>query len=160
MVYRGEGGGGIGVTDRNTQLVKNLTEPSDLSLHLIARLLPEPFCFSLLKRHGRRFLQRRHTTIAYPRMRSSNVLNQMRWSDQISHSPACGIERFPGRADGKSAFIQLGGQGGDAREGDVVESVVDFVGEDDNVVLYGEGADAFEFFFGHDFADGVVSVKS
>jgi len=41
-------------------------------------------------------------------------------------------------------------------KGCVVEAVVDFVGEDEDVMLHAEVADSEELGVGEDFADGVV----
>ena len=85
-----------------------------------------------------------------------DVFDEVFGADEPADAPACCVEVFACGADGEGQGSDFGGESGDAGEGDVVKAVVDFVGEDENVVLDAEAADGFEFGFGEDFADGVV----
>lgn len=79
-------------------------------------------------------------------------------SNEVPDSPAGGVEGFPGRTNGKGAFVEFWGHGSDSCEGDVEQAVVDFVGQDDEVMLHAEVADALQFGSGEDFPDGVMAI--
>lgn len=79
-------------------------------------------------------------------------------TDEVSYSPASGVEGLAGRADGESALVELRRQGSDSGERDVVEAVVDFVGEDDQVVLHADLSNALQLSAREDLANGVVTV--
>lgn len=83
----------------------------------------------------------------------------MFFTDEVSHTPAGSVEVLARGAHRDCEFGDFWGQSGDASKRDVEEAVVDFVGENDDVVFYAEGGDLFEFFAGHDFTNGVVSAK-
>jgi len=89
-------------------------------------------------------------------VRGRDVLDQLGGAHQPADAPAGGVKVLAGGADGDGDLFDFRGQGGDAGEVDVVEAVVDFVGQDDDLVLYAEVGDLLEFGFGVDFADGVV----
>ena len=89
-------------------------------------------------------------------MGGSDGLDERSGADEIADAPAGGEEDFAGAADGQGDFSEVGGQSGDAGEGDVVETVVDFVGEDEDFVLEAKVANGGEFGLGEDFADWVV----
>ena len=78
--------------------------------------------------------------------------------NEVPDTPASGVESFACRADGKSALVELWRQSSDSCEWNVEQTVVDFVRENDKVVLYTEIADALQFGFGEDFSDRVVPV--
>lgn len=84
----------------------------------------------------------------------------MRLSNQPAHPPARAVKVLARRADSDGEVLDLGGDGGDARERLVVEAVVDLVREDDDVVLDTDRADALELFPAKDLADGVVPRSS
>lgn len=71
-------------------------------------------------------------------------------------APAGGVKVLAGGTDSECDFFYLGGEGGDAGEGDVVEAVVDFVGEDDDLVLDANVGNLLQLLAGVNLADGVV----
>src|SRR6187551_1130363 len=71
-------------------------------------------------------------------------------------APAGGVKVLAGRTDGEGDLLHLGGQSSDAGEGDVVEAVVDFVGEDDDLVLDADVGNLLQLLTGVDLADRVV----
>lgn len=150
--------GGREVTYRNTKLIKDLAEPLHLLLHLRAALVPESNLVRLLESHGGRLLQGRHAAVAYPGVRGRDVLDQMLRSDEIADSPASGIEGLARGADGQGALVDLRGQRRDSGERNVVQTVVDFVREDDDVVFHGEGANTLELLARKDLTNGVVTT--
>ena len=133
------------VTHRNVKLIEDLAEPLHLPLHLFSALVPEALLVCLLKSNGRCLLQRRHTTVADAGVSTGNVLDQVLGSDQVADTPASGVEGFASRTDGERPLVVLWLHGGNPGERDIVETVVDLVGEDDEVVLHGKVPDAFEF---------------
>lgn len=44
-----------------------------------------------------------------------------------TNSPSCGVKVLAGRPDGESNLLYLGGEGGDAGEGGVKQTVVDLI---------------------------------
>lgn len=82
-------------------------------------------------------------------------MDELGGAHEPAHAPAGGVEVLARRADGDGEVGKLGGQRGDAGEGDVVEAIVDLVGQDDDVVLDAEVADALELLLAEDLADGV-----
>ena len=50
------------------------------------------------------------------------------------------------------------GEGCDPCEGDIIEVVVDLVGENEKVMLQADVADALEFWFSEDLSDGIVTA--
>jgi len=93
-------------------------------------------------------------------VRCTSVFDQVRFSDQPANAPARAVEVLARRADGDGEFFDLGGERGDPCERRVEESVVHFVAEDYDVVLYAERADAFELRAAEDFADRVVTATT
>ena len=91
-------------------------------------------------------------------MCGSSVLDQMLFTDEVPHTPTSSVEVLARGAHGDCEFGNFWGQSGDASKRDVEEAVVDFVGENDDVVFYAEGRDLFEFFARHDFTNRVVSA--
>jgi len=89
---------------------------------------------------------------------ASNILDQMLGANQVSDTPTGGIECLTGGSYSQSTLVELRGQGGNSGEGDVVETVVDFVGENDKVMLNTELTNALQFSLREDLADGVVTV--
>jgi hypothetical protein len=132
-------------TYRNVKLIEDLAEPLHLPLHLFSALVPEALLVCLLKSNGRCLLQRRHTAVADAGVSTGNVLDQVLGSDQVADAPAGGVEGFACGADGERPLIVLWLHGGNSGKWDIVETVVDLVGEDDEVVLHGKVTDAFEF---------------
>ena len=91
-------------------------------------------------------------------MSASYIFDQMLRSNEVPNTPAGGIEGLACRADGESALIELWRQGSDSCEWDVEQTVVDFVREDNEVVLHAEVADTLQLGFREDFSDRVVAV--
>lgn len=54
--------------------------------------------------------------------------------------------------------VEIRREGCDPREGDIIKVVVDLVGEDEEVMLQADVADALEFWFCEDFSDGIVTA--
>lgn len=81
----------------------------------------------------------------------------MRLSDQPTDTPSGAVKVLSGGTNGESKVLNLGGQGGDTGKGTVVETVVYFVGEDDNVVLDTELTDCSELLFAENLSDRVVT---
>lgn len=149
-------GGHVCSTYRKTQLVPDLVEAVQLPFHLGLALLPEAALLGLLEGHRRRFLQRADAREADPRVRRRDVLDQVLRADEVADAPAGGVEQLARGADGQRQRRDLRAQRRDAREGHVVQAVVDLVGEDEDVVLDAQVADGLEFVTAEDLADGVV----
>ena len=115
------------MTYRNTQFIKNSTEPLYLARHLLSALVPETvlLCLTEPDRHG--FLQWGHAGEADPRVCCRDVLDEVLGAHEEADAPACGIEVLAGGADGDRSGGEFGGEGRDAGEGDVVEAVVDLI---------------------------------
>lgn len=123
------------------QLVQDGAEARDLAAHGGDRLGPEVVGLGLLEADGGRFLERRDGAVADAGVGRGHVSDQLGGPDEVADAPAGGEEVFAHASDGEGAVGEGGGEGGDAGEGDVVEAVVDFIGEDEDVVLEAEGAD-------------------
>lgn len=147
-------------TYRDTELIKNLTEQLHLLVHLIAALVPEANLVCLFKGHSSGFLQGRHTAVANAGVCTSDVLDQMFWSNEVSHTPASGVEGLTSRAHSEGAFVQLGGQGGNPSKRNVEQAVINFVRKDNQVVFNTEVTDTLELLLGEDLAKGVVAVQT
>ena len=102
------------------------------------------------------FLKWRNAAVADTRVGGGDVFDQFRGSDEPADTPAGAVEVLAAATDGKGQGGDFGGEGRHACEFGVVEAVVDFVAEDEDVVFYAEVADSLEFVAGEDFADGVV----
>lgn len=85
-------------------------------------------------------------------------MDELGGAQEPAHSPAGGVEVLAGRADGDGETLDFGGESGDPGERDVEEAVVDFVGEDDYLVLDAEVTDLLELLSREDLADGVVCL--
>lgn len=82
----------------------------------------------------------------------------MLWSNEVPDTPAGSVEGFASRADGKSALVELWRHSSNSGKWDVEQTVVDFVREDDKIVLHAEVSDALQLISGEDFPDGVMAV--
>ena len=149
-----------GCTYWDTKLVKNLAEELHLLLHLVPALVPEANLVCLLKRNGSSLLERRNTAIANARVRTSNVFDQMLRSNQVAHTPAGGVEGFASRAHSEGALVQLGRQGGNSGKGNIEKAVINFIGQDNKVVLDTEVTNPLQLLLGEDLANGVVAMKN
>lgn len=83
-------------------------------------------------------------------------MNEMSGSHEPAHTPARSVEVLARRADGNSQSLNLRGESGDSREWHVVETVIYFVGENDNLMLDADVSYSLELFFRVDLADGIV----
>ena len=142
---------------RNTQLIKDLTEALHLLLHIIPTLIPESHLVSLLESNSSSLLERRNTAIADAGVCASHILDQMLWSDEITNTPSSGIEGFTSGTHREGTFIQLGGKSCNSGERNVEETIVNFIRQDDQVVLDTEVTNAHELLFREHFADRVVT---
>lgn len=86
-----------------------------------------------------------------------NVLYQFRRTNEPADAPAGTVEILTRGADCERTSGYGGGESSHAGEGGIGEAVVDFVGEDEDVVFYAEVADGLELGFGEYFTDGVVA---
>jgi hypothetical protein len=146
------------ITYRDTEFIKHLAEARDLVLHVCSALVPETLLLGLLKGYSGGFLERGHTAVADAGVGTSNVLDQMLGSDQVSDTPASGIEGLAGGAHSQSTLVQLRGEGSNSGEWNVEQTVVDFIREDNKVVLDAKVTNALELFAREDLADGVVAA--
>ena len=122
-------------------------------------MIPEPFLVCLLERNGTCFLKRRHTAVADSSVGSRYIFDQMWGSDEISNSPASGIESLSCRADRESALVQLRGHCCNALERNVIETIVHLIREDNKVVFQAQIANSLELFLVENLANGVVAVE-
>jgi hypothetical protein len=74
----------------------------------------------------------------------------------LTNTPACGIKILPRRPNSQGNLLNLGREGGNARERHVEQAVVDLIGQDDNLVLEADIGDALQLLAGEDLADGVI----
>jgi hypothetical protein len=147
------------ITYRETELIKDLTEKLDLILHVCSAFVPEALLFSLLERNSSRLLERGDTAVADAGVCTSHVFDQMFGANEIPNTPAGGIEGLAGGADSQSTLVQFGGQGSNSCERDIKEAVVDLIGQDDQVVLHAQLANALQLLAREDLADGIVAMK-
>ena len=138
------------------ELIQHRGEAGDLGTHLGGAGAPEVVGGGLLEADGDGLLQRGGGRVADAGVGGGDGVDEVGGRDQVADAPAGAVEVLARAADGEGDGGQGGGEAGDAGEGDVVEAVVDFVGDDEDGVGEAEGADAFEFGFREDFADGVV----
>lgn len=139
-----------------SQLVPDFVEAVQLSLHLTLALFPEASVVCLFESNSSSFLQRADAGEANAGVCSGDVLDQMLGSDQVAHSPACSVEQLARAADSQGESCNLRAQCGHTSERHVVELVVDFVREDEDVVLDAKVANGLELLAGEDLADRVV----
>ena len=92
-------------------------------------------------------------------MRSGDVFDQVWATDEPAYSPTGSVKTFTGRTHGDSQGIDLRGERCYASEGCVVEPVIDFVGENDDIVLHANVTDSLEFVSRKDFTDWIVSTN-
>ena len=145
-------------TYRNTKLIENFTKELYPSLHILSRIVPKPMLLCLLECNSTRLLKRRHAAVADPSVSSCHIFDQMWGSDEISNSPASGIESLSCRAYRESALVQLRGHCCNALERNVIETIVHLIREDNKVVLNAQFANSLELRFVENFTNGVVSV--
>lgn len=144
---------------RNFELIKHLTETLHLVLHLVTALIPETLFLCFLKSNGCGLLERRDTAVADAGVCAGNVFNQVLRSDQVANAPAGGVESLTSRANSKSALIVFRLHGSQPSEGHIVETVIDLVRKNDEVVLDREVTNALEFSAREDLANRVVTYS-
>ena len=71
-------------------------------------------------------------------------------------APARSVKVLTRGPDGERELLKLRRKRRDARERLVVQAVIDLVGEDEDLLLYAQVADALELLPGVDLAEGVV----
>lgn len=147
------------ITYRKTKLIKDLAEQLDLVLHVRSALVPEAFLLSLLKRNSSSFLERRDTAVADAGVSTGHILDQVLGANEISDTPTSGVERLAGGANGQGTLVQLRRQGSNSREGNIEQTVIDLIGQDDQVVLHAQLTNALEFLPREDLANGVVAIS-
>lgn len=86
-----------------------------------------------------------------------DILDKVLFANEVSNSPASGIEVFTCRADSESSLGHLGGECCHAGERDVEEPIIHFIREDDEIVLDTEIGYFLEFLAGHHFAHRVMA---
>ena len=87
-----------------------------------------------------------------------DVTDQVSVADGVAHAPPGCVEGFADGADADGVAGDGGIERCDAgKRGIVGEMLVEFVGEDDDIVASAQGADGEEFGGGEDFAEGVVA---
>ena len=144
------------ITYRKSQLVPDLVETIQLALHLGLALLPEAFALCLLERYRSGFLERTNTGETNARVCSRDVLDQVLGSDQIANPPAGSIEKLACATHSQCEGRDLGAQRRNAGEWHVVQLVVYFVGQDEDVVLDAEVANGLQLLSAEDLAHRVV----
>ena len=86
------------------------------------------------------------------------MADQVSVADGVAHAPPGCVERFADGADTDGVAGDGGIEGCDTGKRSVEgEMLVDFVGEDDDVVASAQGTDGEELGRGEDFAEGVVA---
>jgi len=144
------------VTYRQTQLVPDFVEAVQLAFHLALALFPEAPVVGLFESDGRGLLQGTDAGEADASVRGGDILDQMLGTNQVAYPPSRSVEQLTRATDSQSECRNLRAQSGNAREGHVVQLVVDFVGEDEDVVFDAEVADGLQLLAGEDLADRVV----
>jgi hypothetical protein len=125
-------------------------------LHLILALFPETLLVCLLEGDCGRLLKRRHTAVTDTGVRSSDVFDQMLGSDQVADAPSSGVEGLTRRSNGKGALVKFGRKSRDSGIGDIEETVVYLIRQDDEIILHAQITNALELLSGEDLAYGVV----
>lgn len=93
-------------------------------------------------------------------MRVLDPADQVRWTGRVADAPARGVEGFADGVHGDGLRCICGGEAGEANEFRAVgEVLVDFVGENDEVVFDGDVTDGGQFVGGEDFSERVVSMQ-
>ena len=134
----------LGLRVRHAQLVPDLVEAVHLALHVADRLVPEALGLGLLEADGAGLLERGDGREADAGVRRGDVLDEVRGAEQPPHAPAGRVEILAGGAHRDGQPLDLGGQRRHPRKGDVVEPVVDFVGQDNDLMLDAEVTNALQ----------------
>lgn len=151
--------GDIVIAYRDTQLIKDLAEPLNFTLHICAALVPEALFLCLLESNSSGFLKRRHTAVTDTGVCTGHVLDQVFRADEVPNTPTSGVEGLAGRTNGQSTLVQLWGHSSDSSVWNVEEAVVDFIRQDDKVVLDTQFTNALELLAREDLTDGVVPMN-
>jgi len=147
---------GDSLTYRQFQFVPDFVEAVQLALHLPLALFPEPSVVGLFESNCRGLLQRADAGEADAGVCSSDILDQVLGPDQVAYPPTSSVEQLARTADSQSESRNLRAQRGNTSKRHVVQLVVDFVREDENVVLDAKVANGLELLAGEDLADRIV----
>lgn len=79
-------------------------------------------------------------------------------ANQVPHTPTSGIKGFSSRSHGQGTLVKLRRQGANSSEWDIKEAVVDFVGEDDKIVLDTKLTNTFQLSARENLSNRVVAV--
>lgn len=89
------------MTYRQVQLIPDLVEAIELSLHLTLTLLPETSIVGLFESDSRGLLQRANAREADTGVCGGDILDQMLRTDQVAYSPACSVEQLACASNGQ-----------------------------------------------------------
>ena len=145
-------------TYRNVKFVEYLTKALHLLLHFGAALIPEASLIGLLKSNSCGFLKGRHATVADSSVCASYVLDQMLRANEVTNPPARSVEGLPSRTHRESALVKLRRQCSDPGKRNIVETVVDLVRKNDEIVLDTELADFLKLITRENLSYRVVAV--
>ena len=110
-------------------------EQINLSLHVCFRGFPKVVSVSLLEPYGHGFLEGRDGGETYACMCCGYVFDELWDAYQEAYSPACSVEILACRSDGDGDLFEFWRESSDSCERDVVQPIVDFVREDEDLVL-------------------------
>lgn len=79
-------------------------------------------------------------------MRCCDVVNEMFGSNEPSYTPASDVETLPSRANGQCQSCEIWRKRCNSSEWYIVQSIVDFIGEDDDVVFHTEVSNGGKLF--------------
>ena len=69
-------------------------------------------------------------------MRGGDVFDKVLGAYEPAYTPARSVEVLSCRAHRKGQSCNFWGKSGDACERDIVEAVINFIGEDDDIIFY------------------------
>lgn len=143
-------------TYRQTQFIKDSDETINLGPHLGLGFIPEVVLVGLLETNSSSFLQRADTAVADAGMGSTDGLNKVLRTDQPSNAPTGAVKVLASRANSEGQVGNFRRQGSHASEGRVVETIVDLIAQDDDVVFDAQVTDCLQLLSCKDLANGVV----
>lgn len=133
----------LGLRIGEAELVEDFAETCHFGAHFALGLVPKALLVCLFEADGCGFLEGTDAAVADTCVGGGDVFDKVFGADEPADAPACGVEVLACGADGEGQFGDFWGESGNAGERDVVKAVVDFVGEDDDVVFDAQGADGF-----------------